>query len=455
MMENLLYYGDNLKILNNIDDKSVDLIYLDPPFNSNKNYNQIFIANKKPSDAQIKVFEDTWSWDNDVEKLYLETVKYCKNNKVSEFLISMRQLLGNSAMMAYLTMMAPRLLQMHRVLKNTGTLFLHCDPSASHYLKLILDAVFGYTNFRNEIVWCYRQGGRGKRTFAKKHDTILFYSKGTKYTFNSDSIRIPYSGTGGYVSNNNGNVVNGKRYKPNPLGKIPEDWWDIPTLTPTSHERVGYPTQKPQALLERIILSVTDPGDTILDPFCGCGTAIVAAEKLNRHWIGIDVTHIAITTIKKRLEKTFPNLSPYKVKGEPIDYAGAAELAQNDRYQFQIWALSLLGVNSGMKKGSDGGIDGIHYFESTIPGKLEKCIVQVKSGKVSVKDIRELNSVVAREKAALGILLTLLQPTKNMITEASSFGFYKASDDQEFPVIQIVKIEELLRYEKFLFTLIP
>lgn len=428
---------------------------MDPPFNSNKDYNQIFITNKKPSDAQVKVFQDTWSWDNDVEKLYLETVKYCKNNKVSEFLIAMRQLLGNNSMMAYLTMMAPRLLQMHRVLKNTGTLFLHCDPSASHYLKLILDAIFEYTNFRNEIIWCYRQGGRGKRIFARKHDTIFFYSKGAKYTFNSDNIRIPYNGTGGYVSNNNGNVVNGKRYKPNPLGKIPEDWWDIPALTPTSHERVGYPTQKPQALLERIILSVTNPDDIVLDPFCGCGTAIVAAEKLNRRWIGIDVTHIAITTIKKRLEKTFPNLSPYKVKGEPIDYAGAMELAQNDRYQFQIWALSLLGVNSGMRKGADGGIDGIYYFEGDIPEKLEKCIIQVKSGKVSVKDIRELSSVVTREKAALGILLTLLQPTKNMITEVSSFGFYKASNGQNFPVIQIVKIEELLKYEKFLFTLIP
>lgn len=456
MSQNLLYYGDNLKILmNNIDDKSVDLIYLDPPFNSNRDYNQIFTSNEKPSDAQITVFEDTWNWDNDVEKLYLETVKYCNNNKVSEFLILMRQLLGNNAMMAYLTMMAPRLLQMHRVLKNTGTLFLHCDPSASHYLKLLLDAVFGYTNFRNEIIWCYRQGGRGKKTFAKKHDVIFFYSKGHKYVFNADDIRIPYNGTGGYVSNNNGNVVNGKRYKPNPLGKIPEDWWDIPALTPTSHERVGYPTQKPQALLERIILSVTNPGDIVLDPFCGCGTAVVAAEKLKRHWIGIDVTHIAITTIKKRLEKTFTNLSPYSVKGEPIDYAGAIELSQNDRYQFQIWALSLLGLNSGMKKGPDGGIDGIHYFESDKPCKLEKCIVQVKSGKVSVKDIRELNSVVTREKAALGILLTLLQPTKNMLIEASTFGFYKTLSGQEFPIIQIVKIEELLRYEKFLFTLIP
>lgn len=457
MNQNLLFYGDNLSVLkNNIDDKSINLIYLDPPFNSNKDYNQIFTStSENPSSAQIVVFEDTWYWGNDVEKLYLETVKYCKNDKVSRFLVSMRELLGTNTMMAYITMMAPRLLELNRVLRNNGTLFLHCDPSSSHYLKVLLDAVFGYQNFRNEIIWCYRQGGRGKKTFAKKHDIILFYSKGRSYTFNADSIRVPYNGTGGYVKNNNGNIVNGKRYKPNPLGKIPEDWWDIPALTPTSNERVGYPTQKPTALLERIILATTNPGDVILDPFCGCGTSIAAAEKLDRRWIGIDVTHIAITTIKLRLDKNFKKLYPYKVKGEPIDIDGANELAKNDRIQFQVWALSLLGITTPIKRGADGGVDGIQYFEGKESGKLDKCLVQVKSGKVSVKDVRELKAVIARDKAVIGILITLQPPTKNMNKEAVTSGFYKAKDNQEYPVVKIVEIEELLNYNKLLYRLIP
>ncbi|MDN4608195.1 DNA methyltransferase [Sporosarcina highlanderae] len=227
-MNNKLFFGDNLSVMKReIGSETVDLIYLDPPFNSNRDYNQIFTNMEgEKSSAQIKVFEDTWYWNNDAEKIYLETIKYYNNHLVSNFLISMRQFLGTNQMMAYLTMMAPRLLEMYRILKPNGVLFLHCDPSASHYLKLLLDAIFGFRNFENEIIWCYRQGGRGKRSFAKKHDTIYFYAKNKDYTFNADAIRIPYVGTGGYINNKNngGNLVNGKLYKPNPKGKIPEDW---------------------------------------------------------------------------------------------------------------------------------------------------------------------------------------------------------------------------------------
>lgn len=456
-VENILYYGDNLKILRNeLIDESVDLIYLDPPFNSNRDYNQIFTQNGQQSKAQIMVFEDTWGWNDDVEKLYFETVRNSGNDQVSRFLVSIRQLLQNNNMMAYITMMAPRLIELHRVMKKTGNLFLHCDPSASHYLKLLLDAIFGFKNFRNEIAWCYRQGGRGKKTFAKKHDTIFFYTKSGNYTFNVDEVRIPYHGKGGFQTSGNGvSNPNGKQYLPNPKGKIPEDWWDISALPPMSKERVGYPTQKPLTLLKRIISSCSNEGDVVLDPFCGCGTAIVAAENLNRRWIGIDITHIAITTIKERLDKEFGiHLKPNKVTGEPYDLDGAKDLANRDRFEFQKWALnSLLGIKNTMKKGADGGIDGVYYYEDGL--QIRKCIAQVKSGKVSVRDVRELQGVVNREKVELGLLITLQSPSKNMIQEAASFGIYERSNGKQYPIIQIIQVEELINHSKFLHTILP
>ncbi|WP_175615757.1 DNA methyltransferase [Piscibacillus halophilus] len=363
----------------------------------------------------------------------------------------MRQLLGTNKVLAYLTMMAPRLLELYRVLKKDGVLFLHCDPTASHYLKLLLDAVFGYKNFKNEIIWCYRQGGRGNKYFPKKHDTIFFYTKGESYTFNADSIRIPYHGTGGYQTSGKGVTnKNGKTYKPNEKGKIPEDWWDIPALAPMSKERVGYPTQKPLALLDRIIKVGSNEGDLVLDPFCGCGSAIVSAQNNNRKWIGIDVTHIAITTIKERLNNNFNLLNDYTVHGEPIDIEGAIELSQNNRFQFQIWALSLIGINyaddyNSIKKGPDGGVDGVRYFEKG-NGVLSKAIIQVKSGKVGVKDIREFNAVIEKENAAIGVFITLKTPTKNMVSEAAGAGTFNHVDGKIYPKISIVTIEDLLKH---------
>ncbi|WP_088049422.1 DNA methyltransferase [Virgibacillus dakarensis] len=453
--ENMLYFGDNLFVLkNHIESNSVDLIYLDPPFNSNRDYNQIFSnPDGIKSTAQIEVFEDTWYWNSDVEKSFLETINYYHNDLVSNFLISMRQLLGTNQMMAYLSMMAPRLLEMYRVLKPDGVLFLHCDPSASHYLKLLIDAVFGFKNFQNEIVWCYRQGGRGKRNFAKKHDTIFFYSKGRDYTFNADEIRVPYEGTGGYQTSGKGVTnSNGKTYTPNKKGKIPEDWWDIPALPPMSKERVGYPTQKPLALLNRIISATTNKGGVVLDPFCGCGTAIVSAQNLERNWIGIDITHIAITTIKARLDKEFGMLNNYSVAGEPIDLEGAKQLADNNRFQFQIWALSLLGINykgdfNSIKKGPDGGVDGVHFFDDGEAGKLKKSIIQVKSGKVSVKDIRELNTVIERENGAAGVFVILQPPTRAMVKEAAGTGLFTNYKGEKYPFITIVEVNDILLHK--------
>jgi site-specific DNA-methyltransferase (adenine-specific) len=509
-MENMLYYGDNLKVLRNeIKDNSVDLIYLDPPFNSNRDYNQIFTSGGKKSEAQIMVFEDTWFWGPDVEKLYFETVKYSGNDQVSQFLIAMRDLLGTNNMMAYLTMMAPRLVELRRALKEQGSIFLHCDPISSHYLKILMDRIFGPKQFVNEIIWKRTSAHNDSTACGKAHDVIFIFAKDkSKIKWNkqyqpydvsymashyrhktkdgriyrTDNLTATSLSGGGYeyqwngVSriwrvpvekmkqlHNDGRIYytrNGVAEYIRFLDEMPgvplqDVWTDISPINSRAKERLGYPTQKPLALLERVILAASNPGDIVLDPFCGCGTAIIAAERLDRKWIGIDVTHIAITIIKERLHKEFGiHLKPNKVTGEPYDLDGAIDLATRDRYQFQIWALSLLGINNSMKKGADGGIDGIHYFEGGI-GRIKKCIAQVKSGKVSVRDIRELHGVVEREKAELGLLLTLNAPTKNMIQEAISFGIYESSKGKQYPVIQIVEVSGLINHSQFLYTLLP
>lgn len=450
----MLYFGDNLDILKNyVKDNSVDLIYLDPPFNSNKNYNQIFTIQGKKSVAQINAFEDTWSWNPDVEKLFRETVQFSQNNQVSSLLLGMRELLGISNMMSYLTMMAPRLIELRRVLKDTGSIYLHCDPTASHYLKILMDAVFGLKNFRNEIVWCYAGGGIPKKDFPRKHDIILRYTKTNEYIYMP--VFRPYTeGTKQRGRTKVKGIYAEKGLRPE--GTPINDWWtDIPKITsPTDPEKLGYPTQKPVTLLERIIKVSSEEGQIILDPFCGCGTTIEAAERLNRSWIGIDITHIAIQIIKDRLNHRIGNsLKPYEVAGEPFDLDGAKELASNNRYQFQLWALHLLGITSG-NNGPDGGIDGIYFFEDE-SSKLKKCIAQVKSGKVSVKDIRELHGVVKRDRAEIGILITLNTPTKAMIQEAASYGVYESSKGIKCSIIQIVEVSELINHKKFLHNLIP
>lgn len=505
--KNMLFYGDNLHVLReHIKDESVDLIYLDPPFNSHRNYNQIFTSSGKKSEAQLIAFEDTWFWGPEVEKQFIETVRFSKNDNVSRFLLAMRDLLGTTNMMAYLTMMAPRLMELKRVLKDTGSIFLHCDPTSSHYLKLLMDAVFSYNHYQNEIIWKRTGAHNDAKRFGSNIDTIFFYTKGSKWTWNKlykphnekylsrfkrkdpdgrlwmdDNLSAKGLAGGGYEYSYRGVTslwrvplekmmkldsagklhftnkggIRLKRYLDENKGAALQCLWDdIPPLNSQSKERIGYPTQKPTVLLERIINSASNPGDVVLDPFCGCGTAIVAAERLERKWIGIDITHIAIKTIKERLYKDFGMLlKPNEVTGEPYDLDGAIELANQNRYQFQLWSLHLLGITSG-KNGPDGGVDGIHYFEDGY-GRLKKCIAQVKSGKVSVKDVRELFAVIQRERGELGLLLTLNPPTKQMVQEAASFGIYEAANGRQYPMIQIVEVTELLNHTKFLHTLLP
>lgn len=455
MDTNVLYYGDNLDILRKyIDDESVDLIYIDPPFNSNQAYNVIFSEpNGTSSQAQIRAFDDTWDWI-EAKQTYSEIIENA-SIKIVECISSFHNFLGTTDMMAYLVMMTPRLIELHRVLKPTGSFYLHCDPTASHYLKIILDQVFGVENFQNEITWCYTRPSNIQKRFPRVHHVIFFYTKSDKWTFNRDEIRIPYhaeskarslrgAGTKSVMGTKGSDRLH-------PEGKVPEDWWVIPELQGNALERLGYPTQKPEALLERIIKASSNEGDVVLDAFAGCGTTIAVAQRLKRRWIGIDITHIAITVIKNRLKNAFGDSVKYKVIGEPQDIAGARALAEQDRYQFQWWALSLIKEARPVqekKKGADAGVDGVIPLEDVNPETRKsvtlKIIIQVKSGRVSVKDIRDLRGVIEREKAIIGVFVTLEDPTQPMVVEAIEADYYERLG-QKYPKIQIRTIEELFQ----------
>ncbi len=509
-MGNNLYYGDNLQVLRDtIANESVDLIYLDPPFNSNASYNVLFKGPKgNESAAQIEAFDDTWHWTNAAEDAFGE-VLHSSNGAAAEMLRAMRSFLGENDMMAYLAMMAVRLIELHRVLKPTGSLYLHCDPTASHYLKILLDAVFGKEHFLNDIVWKRAETvkgnfGQGARFFDRNFDNILFYRKGNEQYFNQpfkeyseDYIRkfyrftesetgrryrlISMTGPGGaskgnpeykvmgitrfwrysrkkmqelidtdmVVQTKPGNVPQRKQYLDQGKGVPVQSFWDdIPALHSQSGERLGYPTQKPVALLERILSASSNEGDVVLDPFCGCGTTVHAAEKLNRQWIGIDVTHLAIGLIEKRLRDAFPTVQ-FVTHGVPQDLAGARDMANRGRkdknyyFEFEKWALSLINAQPGnlSKKGADRGIDGNIYF-----GKTARAIVSVKAGdNVGVAMIRDLRGVIERENAEIGIFLTLTPPTKPMGAEAAAAGQFELEGFQPVPRIQIVTIEQALK----------
>ncbi len=510
--ENSLYYGDNLDILREyIPDESVDLIYLDPPFNSNRNYNVLFKDESgTDSEAQIIAFEDTWHWNEAAVQTYNELREQSPDHIV-KMIESLHDFIGTNQMMAYLVMMAARLVELHRVLKPVGSLYLHCDPTASHYLKIILDTIFGLKSFRNEIIW-QRTNAKGNAftRFATNHDTILRYVKtdraiwnpqyaahdpeyvenfyryiepetGRRYSLDNlanpnkerpnltyeflgvtrvwrwtqDRMQEAYK-QGLIVQSHPGTVPRLKRYldeqEGNPIGDV---WIDIPPVQSQSKELLGYPTQKPLALLERIVQASSNPGDIVLDPFCGCGTAIAAAQKLGRNWIGIDITHLSIALQKYRLQEMFSNCK-FKVVGEPQDIGAARQLAQDDRYQFQWWALSLvrakpLGGQEGSKtgkKGSDKGIDGVITFIDDAYEKSKRVLVQVKSGHVKSGDVRDLRGTVERENAAIGVFITLEPPSKDMITEAVSAGSYESPYWGKCPRIQILTIADLLKGAK-------
>ena len=460
-MTNILYYGDNLDILRkHINDESIDLIYLDPPFNSQATYNVLF---KEPtgelSKSQIEAFSDFWHWDTETQK----TFQYLTSSSrvpvaLSKLISALHDFLGNNDMSAYLVMMAVRLVELHRVLKSTGSIYLHCDPTASHYLKLVLDAIFGKENFVNEIVWCYTGPRKSPKSFARKHDIILFYSKSSDYYFNEQRIahKSGVHNTGQvFGSDEEGDIAIKEELEQR--GKLLEDWWiDIWATERYRNELLGYPTQKPLALLKRIIEASSKEGDIVLDPFCGCGTAIDAAEFLKRRWIGIDITHLAINLIKRRMKDKYSHIN-IKVIGEPEDVKGAEELANQDKYQFEWWALSLVDARpiNKMKKGSDKGGDGIIIINS--PNEIISVIVQVKGGKhIKSGDIRDLKGTVESMKAQFGLFITLEEPTRDMKDEATKGGLVKVPlVSEEIPKIEIITIKELLEGKKPKVNYIP
>jgi site-specific DNA-methyltransferase (adenine-specific) len=503
---NSLYYGDNLDVLrNHVRDESVDLVYLDPPFNSNATYNVLFKATAGgQSAAQIEAFADTWHWGGEAEAAFGAVLRNARYGDVGTMLRALRSVLRENDMMAYLAMMAVRLIELHRVLKPTGSLYLHCDPTASHYLKVLLDAVFGAEFFQNEIVWKRTSAhSDASRSYGNVTDTILYYSAGSrpswskpcvplserniasKYTYKEPDGRLyatrdlrspsfrpnlhyTYKGYAPhpngwsisrekmaeydrlgrlYFPKNQDGRIRLKLYLNETVGQPMQNLWDdIPPLNSQSQERLGYQTQKPTALLERIIKASSNPGDVVLDAFCGCGTAIHAAEKLGRQWIGIDVTHLAISLIERRLRDAFPAVA-FDVRGTPQDVAGARDLAQRDKYQFQWWAVSLVDAvpYGGQKKGADGGIDGWRYMAAG-RNTVARCIISVKGGdNVSVQMVRDLRGVIERERAEAGLFITLAEPTRPMREEAAKAGYFDSPfGAKQHPRLQIMTIDALL-----------
>ena len=542
---NALFYGDNLDVLRrHINDESVDLIYLDPPFNSHANYNVLFAEHDgSKAAAQIKAFGDTWQWDQAAAQAYHEVVE--SGGKVSQAMQAFRTFLGDSDMLAYLAMMAPRLVELRQVLKSTGSIYLHCDPTASHYLKMLMDSIFGAENFKNEIIWRRTGTHNATRMYGPIHDTILFYTKTNDFVFNI--VRRPYmkqhvesrykvGPDGRLVFSSGGNVLTGAgvsngdsgspwrgidptqkkrhwavphfydslmppeylelsttlklealyqagliklepgsawpimvRYLEERDGMPVPDIWsyqpytngtlygtdegidsDVAWMGTTDPERLGYPTQKPGGLLDRIIRASSNEGDTILDPFCGCGTAIAAAQQLNRNWVGIDITHLAITLMKHRLKDAFGDQVTYRVIGEPVSLPDAEELAASDPYQFQWWALGLVGARPVEgKKGADKGIDGrIYFHDEAEGGKTKQVIISVKAGHTGVAHLHELRGVIEREHAEIGVLIAMQDSTSPMRTEAAGAGFYHSPGwNKNYPKLQVLTIAELLDHK--------
>lgn len=486
-MKNKLYYGDNLEVLRqHIASDSVDLCYIDPPFNSAKNYNQIYTDNGLVDRAQAQAFIDTWTWDTVAEWGYLDILenKYNLTRQSVKLITGLEQVLGKVGLMAYLISMTLRIHEIHRVLKPTGSFYLHCDPSASHYLKLICDAVFfpNGGDIRNEIVWCYKRWTATSNRFQRLHDTILYYAKSKNSTFNTqyepygEWIKKDYN----YIEEETGrrwrwHTVKGNRYKvyleDEEKGIKIGDWWQINAIGSTAKERLGYPTQKPEKLLERIIKASSNEGDLVLDAFCGCGTTIAVAERLNRRWIGVDITYQSIAVILKRFNDQFgrdftqsiidKDTNEIKVQatielnGVPKDMQSAIALAnkQDDRVrkEFEKWIILTYSENKAQindKKGGDGGIDGTAFIiDRKATGEISnsEVIFSVKSSEtLSPTVVRDLFGTVEREKAAIGILLTLY-PMDNLVKESHKYGFYKNNfTGSLYRKIQVISVNDIL-----------
>lgn len=549
-----LYFGDNFDIMKEkLTENLVDLVYLDPPFKSDEDYNVFFeTEGLDPDEAQWTAFKDTWIWDDasDDALAFLEESSF---HQLATLLRALKDSLGKSPMMAYLVNMGARLTRIYNVMKPTASLYLHCDPTASHYLKLVLDAIFGPHRFRNEIIW-RRTGSHNKsKRWAPLHDTILYYTKSETFTWNAP--RRPYmlghvkehlkkGADGKYYTDYYGNVLTGsgtrngssgapwRGFDPTAKGRhwaIPGTIWDafetppkidglstpeklellykeglitikageawplpnmevdpsrgvaaadiwafqpytsgtvfgtgdgidedVRWLSPRAAERLGYPTQKPVSLLTRIIEASSNRGDVVLDPFCGCGTTIEAAERLERQWIGIDISSFAIQLIRRtRLQGSFPNLDEgiagdYQIEGLPKDVAGASELAMRDRKAFEIWAVTQIDGKPNEKKGADGGVDGRIPFRPNGPKKAAKwAVISVKSGKPKLSELRDLHGVVTKDSKTMGfgIFVCLRPPTRDMQKYCRELDRIEI-DGVKYAPLQILTIEQILSGER-------
>lgn len=451
---NLLYYGDNLRVLREyVQEETVDLIYLDPPFKSGQNYNLLFTEREgRRVESQEKAFYDTWHWNPAAWESYQQTVR--KAGAVSEALQAFKKLVGTSDMLAYLSMMAPRLVELRKALRKSGSIYLHCDPTASHYLKLLMDAVFGPKCFRNEIIWSYRRWPSPAKHFQRMHDVILFYVKDPKagpgtfnveYEANSPSYVKRFKGKTQMLDPNTKTrkITSDKESK----GLPRRDVWELSIIAGSKKERVGFPTQKPESLLTRIIEASTKKGGLVLDPFCGCGTTVTVAQKLERRWIGIDITKVAIEVIQERLLRDYGEeiKSEYEVRPEPASVQDAHKLADEDKHSFQDWALRRIGAYSAPhKRGADKGIDGRMYYFDHIDGETKLIVVSVKGGNTGPAHVRDLRGVMEREKASLGVFVTRRKPTVGMKEEAAEAGTYYSDGLRRMVSrLQILTVEDL------------
>lgn len=507
-MTNKLYYGDNLEVLRGFPDECVDLIYLDPPFNSNAGYNVLFkSASGAGADASIEAFDDTWTWGDSAKEALLDIAKGT-NRPLQVMMDAMHSAIGENPLMAYLAMMAVRLVELQRVLRETGSLYLHCDPTASHYLKLVLDAVFGAENYQAEIIWRRTNSRSTSGKWPRLHDTILHYSRTPAAVFHQQTAhgevaKTPHT----LITGKNGLKYNtfeltgagqtkegesGKPWRgfdPNAMGRhwgysvsqleewaagdlihfpanggfprrraeepfdplnrmvtVGDVWGDIDRLNQTAKERLGYPTQKPRALLERIIAASSNPGDVVLDPFCGCGTAVDAAQKLGRQWIGIDITHVAIGMIENRMREGYEGIE-FETIGVPKDLDSAIKLANDDKHQFQQWACWQVGGYPREKKGGDKGVDGwFNYLAES--GKIETGVISVKGGEnLNPGMVRDLGRVMERDKHRFGLFITAAMPTKGVRDEIASHPLIE-TEFGRFPAMQVVTMAQFFHGPK-------
>jgi DNA modification methylase len=512
---NKLFYGDNLQILRKyIQDESIDLCYIDPPFNSKRTYNQIYNNIGREDAAQAQAFIDTWTWDTDAENGIAEIIANTHGSITSQsvkLITGLEAVLGKGSLLSYLVHMMLRITEIYRVLKPTGSFYLHCDPAASHYLKIIIDSIFCSQkgNYKNEIVWKRTSGHSDAEGYGSTHDTILYYSKTDNFTWNqqyqkydqhyveqyyrysdpdgrkwmSDNLSAAGLSGGGYdyvwkgitrtwrcpietmqrldkegkIFYTRNGIPRRKRYLDEAKGIPAQDLWtDIEALRSWHKEKLGYPTQKPESLLERIISASSNEGDVVLDAYCGCGTTVAVSERLNRKWIGIDITYQSISLILKRLEEHFgiSTLQNIKLSGVPEDFESAEALAHKEddrtRKEFEKWAVLTYSNNRAMineKKGGDGGIDGIAFMVDAENSKQEikQVLFSVKSNKnLTPSVIRDLNGTMERDKAVIGILITLY-PMDNLVKESKKYGTYENKMfGQTFQKIEVISISEIL-----------